>query len=116
MRKQPGSNVVVHLLVRLLLGVAWPQQQPAEPAALKPEAETEEAEGTSCLRQEQLELLVGSEELRAMLRDERLQQAIKQIDSSKDREAALDRALQSPNFEDFSNKVLTTIMPDMREP
>ncbi|KAF5839581.1 hypothetical protein DUNSADRAFT_456, partial [Dunaliella salina] len=59
------------------------------------------------LRRSQLEEIVRNEDLRVTLKDERLQRLLSEIDSSSNREKALESALQGPAFQEFADKLLT---------
>ncbi|CAD7696387.1 unnamed protein product [Ostreobium quekettii] len=63
------------------------------------------------VKQQQFELLVGSESLRLMLKDERLQNAIRLVDTAPEREQALDAAMTDPAFREFTDKLLDAIHP-----
>ncbi|PRW33328.1 HIT-type Zinc finger family isoform 1 [Chlorella sorokiniana] len=105
---QPPAAVVVQVLVRFTPEEQrWAQRQPADHLA-----QQMEEEDTARLSREQFEALAANEELRWMLRDERLQKVVCDIDSAPDRERALLRALQAPNFKEFADKVLTVAAPE----
>jgi hypothetical protein len=53
----------------------------------------------------------NDDEIRRFLRDERLQNVIKDIDSAQNRETALKSMLKAPNFKEFTDKVLGRIAP-----
>ncbi|GAB4823640.1 hypothetical protein N2152v2_010686 [Parachlorella kessleri] len=99
------DNVVTMLQVRITRGASSPQQGPPMP----PKAEEEEQ--IARLSKEQLELLAQDEEVRWLLRDERLQKVVRDIDSAPDRERALLRALQAPNFKGFADKYQQRTLP-----
>jgi hypothetical protein len=54
-------------------------------------------------------IAVNDPEVRRFLRDERLQDILHSIDGADDREATLARYLESPEFQEFSNMLLTKI-------
>lgn len=53
----------------------------------------------------------SNDEVRRYLRDERLQECLMDIDSATDRKAVLKRALESPSFKEFCDKVLHVVAP-----
>eukprot|EP01025_Chloroclados_australasicus_P053562 TRINITY_DN6314_c0_g1_i2.p1 TRINITY_DN6314_c0_g1~~TRINITY_DN6314_c0_g1_i2.p1 ORF type:complete len:203 (-),score=26.73 TRINITY_DN6314_c0_g1_i2:825-1433(-) len=66
------------------------------------------------LSRAQFELLVASSELRQMLKDERLQEMIKYVDSSEDREIGMERLeemLVDQEFQKFADIILDTVNP-----
>lgn len=104
-RRQDGK------LSQILVRAIFPNSEAttAPPAEIASSTQQEELEGTTMLPQSQLELLVGDENLRGMLRDERLQQQILAIDGAADREKALQQQFQNADFKAFTDKVLGTI-------
>jgi hypothetical protein len=58
---------------------------------------------------------VNDDEIRRMLRDERLQNVVRDIDKAENREAALKSMLKAPNFKEFTDKVLSKIAPEIPE-
>lgn len=108
-QQQPAAApqlAVVQLLVRFTPEEQrWEQRAQAAP----PLPEEEDA---ARLSTEQLQALADSEELRWMLRDERLQKVVAEVDGAPDRERALLRALQAPNFKEFADKVLAVVAPE----
>ncbi|KAL4419388.1 hypothetical protein ABPG77_002915 [Micractinium sp. CCAP 211/92] len=107
-QQQAGAPqlAVVQVLVRFT-----PEEQRWErrPQEAPPQLEEEDA---ARLSTEQLQALADSEELRWMLRDERLQKVVAEVDGAPDRERALLRALQAPNFKEFADKVLAVVAPE----
>jgi len=54
-------------------------------------------------------LAASNEEVKRYLRDERLQKVIADVDAAPNREAALERALKSPNFKEFADCVIDAV-------
>lgn len=54
-------------------------------------------------------LAASNEEVKRYLRDERLQKVIADVDAAPNREAALERALNSPNFKEFADCVIDAV-------
>ncbi|KAL4439753.1 hypothetical protein ABPG75_002754 [Micractinium tetrahymenae] len=102
----PPQLAVVQVLVRFTPQEQRWEQRAQEGAPVLPE------EDAARLSTEQLQALADSEELRWMLRDERLQKVVAEIDGAPDRERALLRALQAPNFKEFADKVLAVVAPE----
>ncbi|KAL0046683.1 hypothetical protein WJX82_007109 [Trebouxia sp. C0006] len=84
-------------------------KQTPRPAAAT-DGQPDELAGTTQLSKSQLELLVADESLRGMLRDSRLQEQIRAVDTAADREKALQRHFQIPEFKTFADKVLGCIV------
>lgn len=80
----------------------------------KPPAGEEEAEeeGSWSLKRPQLEQLVKYDDLKRVLRDERLQAVVRKIDSASDRRKELMSVLQTDaGFVEFCDQVFATIAP-----
>ncbi|KAJ3669129.1 hypothetical protein LUZ60_011079 [Juncus effusus] len=60
---------------------------------------------------ELLQSLVESKEVRDALKSKELQKLILSIDSSKEQEQELDKAMEGPVFREFSEKILDIISP-----
>ncbi|DBB03758.1 TPA: hypothetical protein ACH3X3_011066 [Trebouxia sp. C0006] len=107
-RKQDGK--VTQIVVRAVLvpPSADTCQHPGPAAAT--DGQPDELAGTTQLSKSQLELLVADESLRGMLRDSRLQEQIRAVDTAADREKALQRHFQIPEFKTFADKVLGCIV------
>lgn len=74
--------------------------------------EDEEDELGLRLKRAQLEKLATSQDVKALLQDERLQKTIQDIDSATNAEQLLDTAMLEPRFQEFCDKVLVTINPE----
>ncbi|PSC69241.1 translation initiation factor IF-3 [Micractinium conductrix] len=103
----PAQHQVVQVLVRFT-----PEEQRWERRGQDAQPEEEEAADVARLSADQLQALADNEEVRWMLRDERLQKVVAQVDGAPDRERALLRALQAPNFKEFADKVLGVVAPE----
>ena len=74
-----------------------------------PDKDVEEEEIYSSfkkLSRDQLEQVANNQEIQWLLRDEKLQKVLLNIDTASNREAALDTAMAAPNFKEFTDKVL----------
>lgn len=60
-------------------------------------------------------IAANDDEIRRFLRDERLQNVVRDIDSAQNREAALRSMLKAPNFKEFTDKILSRIAPELPE-
>lgn len=101
LRKQAGR--VVEVTVRFTAR-AVQEAIPAGPSTATPAENYEQ--GSTRLGRKRLGQLVGADDLRPLLRDERLQKVIQAIDSAPSREQALASALQQPEFAQFCDKLL----------
>mmetsp|Transcript_30928 Transcript_30928/g.98746 ORF Transcript_30928/g.98746 Transcript_30928/m.98746 type:complete len:138 (-) Transcript_30928:880-1293(-) len=64
------------------------------------------------LRRHHLEKLAFDPSVRASIKDERLQKILLEIDSAEGAEEALDKAMLTPEFKEFADKVLCAIDPE----
>ncbi|DBA80566.1 TPA: hypothetical protein ACH3X1_007826 [Trebouxia sp. C0004] len=103
-RKQDGKVTQIVVRAVLLPTSADVCQHPGPAAAT--DGQPDELAGTTQLSKGQLELLVADESLRDMLRDSRLQEQIRAVDTAADREKALQDQFQNPEFKVFADKVL----------
>eukprot|EP00887_Chlorella_sp_A99_P000425 scaffold17.g425.t1 len=101
-RRQQSGGAVAAVEVRFAAVDAAAQARVQQ--AQHRQEEDEVDEGSWRLTNEQLEALAADEEVRWMLRDERLQVVVRDTDGAADRERALIRALQAPNFNEFADK------------
>jgi hypothetical protein len=82
--------------------------QPTQP----PRSFEEEDEQGWRLHRTQLEAVVASSEIRNILKDQELQKIILRIDSSENAEEELDKAMEGPHFQEFTDKILSIISPE----
>ncbi|EFN51165.1 hypothetical protein CHLNCDRAFT_141293 [Chlorella variabilis] len=107
---QAGAQLAA-LVVQQVLVRFTPEEQRWQQRGAEPEPPAGDG-ATAHLSWEQFEQLAASEEVRWMLRDERLQKVVAEIDAAPNAERALVRALQAPNFNEFADKVLSVVAPE----
>lgn len=115
-RRDPLTSACLEFVVRVSWAQSTQQEEPP-PLLLLPEEEhdieTELAFAGFLLKKSQLEKLVHHDPLIPMLMDERLQAKLIDIDSARNREKALVMALKDPNFQQFADKLLAVVTPDL---
>lgn len=116
LKRDPASQQVVEVTVRVLPGEAWPQ--PEAPQAAQPVAaaapvidDLDEEQASFKLSRDKLEALTANSEVVQYLRNQQLQQVIREVDSAPDMERALKQALVNPEFASFCSKVLDVVSP-----
>ncbi|XP_057798210.1 uncharacterized protein LOC131014296 [Salvia miltiorrhiza] len=69
-------------------------------------------EPSEVLQELQLQSVASSNEIRDLVKNEKLQTLIYNIDCSVDPENELDKAMEEESFRQFAEKILSTIVPD----
>ncbi|KAL1546654.1 zinc finger HIT domain-containing protein 3-like [Salvia divinorum] len=69
-------------------------------------------EPSEVLQESQLQSVASSNEIRDLVKYEKLQKLIHSIDCSADPESELDKAMEEESFSQFAEKILSTIVPD----
>ncbi|XP_047980500.1 uncharacterized protein LOC125222099 isoform X2 [Salvia hispanica] len=69
-------------------------------------------ETSEVLQESQLQSVASSNEIRDLVKNEKLQKLIHSIDCSADPESELDKAMEEESFSQFAEKILSTIVPD----
>ncbi|KAK9831092.1 hypothetical protein WJX74_003233 [Apatococcus lobatus] len=107
-----AEGVATHAVIRL---TCRPQPVPSAVLPVRiPEADEEALRVSSQLHNSHLQHLGASPEMQSILKDSRLQQTIRMIDTAPKPEVALSAAMRSPDFESFCNKVLQTLQVQAR--
>ncbi|KAL6785392.1 hypothetical protein ACKKBF_B00075 [Auxenochlorella protothecoides x Auxenochlorella symbiontica] len=81
------------------------------PPPAAPGHKVEEADDVEFLSAAQYELLANQPEMQQLLSNPELQSVVRSVDSAADREKALVKALESPNFKEFTDKILNIVSP-----
>ncbi|XP_042046675.1 zinc finger HIT domain-containing protein 3-like isoform X1 [Salvia splendens] len=68
-------------------------------------------EPSEVLQESQLQSVASSNEIRDLVKNEKLQKLIHSIDCSADPESELDKAMEEESFSQFAEKILSTIVP-----
>ncbi|KAL4531854.1 hypothetical protein Ndes2437B_g02292 [Nannochloris sp. 'desiccata'] len=110
LQRNPGTSLIRNITVRFA-----PEKALIQPVVNLPPIEDTDEENARKLSQEQLLQLANDDEIRRFLRDERLQNVVRDIDSAQNREAALRSMLKAPNFKEFTDKILSRIAPELPE-
>ncbi|KAJ0983902.1 hypothetical protein J5N97_002258 [Dioscorea zingiberensis] len=85
-------------------------------AEVLPERAYHVEEPSWVLGKEQLESIVESKEIRDSLQSKDLQNLIKSISSSKNPENELDEAMKGQNFRDFTDKIISIVSNQQKDP
>ncbi|ETI42462.1 hypothetical protein F441_12402 [Phytophthora nicotianae CJ01A1] len=86
-----------------------PQPTPAPATAM--EVDEEDVDGTDKLTDEQMDVLRTSDDVKEMLANPAITQALTQIDSSQDKMKTLEKALLDPAFAKFMYQALDEVVP-----